>query len=561
MRNRNGSNTTTHIQNPTTTSLHADLLDTNPRTIAECKASNEWEDWKRAIQSELDSLKKREVFEGPIELPPGAKTVGSRWVFVKKVNSEGQTVRYKARLVAQGYSQRPGFDYTATYSPVMDFTTYRLLIAFSKFMKFDMDSLDIVTAYLYGELDREIYINIPEGYNIDPQHAHLRSPCLKITKALYGLKQSGRQWYHKYASALIDDGYTASIINPCVFYRHSDIGRVITSIYVDDSNVFGDKMAKDQAKTDIARSFETKDLGRLKGCIGLQVEQLNGGVLVHQSNYTRKLLESHRMTDCNLRITPLEIRNESNDVYGPRADDEPKLEAKYPYSSAIGSLSYLANTTRPDIAFSVNLLARFTHDPTARHWQGVKAILRYLKGTLDYGLYYQGRSVNLTAYSDAGYQSDMTSGKSQTGFVVMVDGTAFSWRSVKQSIVTTSTAHAELVALYETSREVYWVRQFMKEILDGLKVNSNPRPTVIYEDNEATIRQIQSGYIRSDYTKHISPKYFYTVELVRSDEIVVEPIASNENIADIFTKTLPPTKFIYLRSKLGLVSLSEITSK
>jgi hypothetical protein len=161
-----------------------------------------------------------------------------------------------------------------------------------------------------------------------------------------------------------------------------------------------------------------KDLGPLKSCIGIQIEQFTKGIFVHQSSYTKKILEKFSMIDSNPRTNPLDVRNLQDDFYGPCSQGEKLLHEKYPYSSVIGSLSYLANATRPDIAFAVNLLARQTHAPTMRHWSGAKQVMRYLNGTKDFGLFYPSLNCEIIGYADAGYLSEWTSGKSQSGYVL-----------------------------------------------------------------------------------------------------------------------------------------------
>ena len=232
---------------------------------------------------------------------------------------------------------------------------------------------------------------------------------------------------------------------------------------------------------------------------------------------------------------------------------------KYPYLSAVGALMYLANNTRPDISFAVNLLARYSHEPTMRHWQGVKQVFRYIKGTEDMGLYFPNKNDNssLVGYADAGYLSDPHHAKSQTGYVFLYNGTSISWKSQKQTLTATSSNNAEIYALHEASRECIWLRSLVKFInLSTINRNSNHNslpPTIIYEDNAACVKQIEQGYIKTDRTKHIDPKFFYTSEL-HGKEIIVKKVNSEDNVADILTKALGSNKHWALAPKLGLRS-------
>ena len=292
--------------------------------------------------------------------------------------------------------------------------------------------------------------------------------------------------------------------------------------------------------------FEVNDLGKTKFCLGLQIEHLHSGILVHQSVYVQKLLEKFNMDKAYPNKTPMVVRSldKEKDIFRPREEGEEILGSEYPYLSLIGALMYLANSTRPDIAFAVNLLARHSAAPTKRHWTGAKQILRYLNGTKDLGLFFQKTNdPSLIGYADAGYLSDPHNVRSQTGFVFLHGGTALSWKSSKQTLVATSTNHSEIIALFEASRECVWLRRMINHIEKSCGIDSAESPTIIYEDNAACITQMQKGYIKSNITKHIAPKLFYPHELQQSGEINILQTKSCDNMADLFTKSLPTSLF------------------
>ena len=370
--------------------------DPEPRSLTECQHRQDWLKWKDAIQVELNSLNKRKVF-GPVVLTPKAvKPVGYKWVFVRKRNEKNEITRYKARLVAQGFSQRPGIDYDETYAPVMDAITFRYLISLVVSEKLKMRLMDVVTAYLYGLLDSDIYMKIPEGFKM-PEASSSKPKemySIKLQRSLYGLKQSGRMWYNRLSDYLLNKGYVNNPICPCVFIKKTTSGFVIIAVYVDDLNII--KTDKEIVETTIylKEEFEMKDLRKTKYCIGLQIEHLQSGILVHQSNYTERVLKRFNMDKANPLSTPMVVRtlNVEKDPFRPCEDNEDIVGPEVPYLSAIGALMYLANCTRPDIAFAVNLLARFSSSPTRRHWNGIKHIFRYLQGTIDLGLFYPNES-------------------------------------------------------------------------------------------------------------------------------------------------------------------------
>ena len=221
---------------------------------------------------------------------------------------------------------------------------------------------------------------------------------------------------------------------------------------------------------------------------------------------------------------------------------------------------YLANNTRPDISFAVNLLARYSSSPTRRHWSGIKQIFRYLHGTVDMGLFYPyGSKSQLVGYADAGYLFDPHKGRSQTGYLFTYGGTAISWRSTKQTIAATSSNHAEILAIHEASRECFWLRSLIQYILSscGL-IDHKIAPTVLFEDNTACIAQLKCGYIKGDRTKHISPKFFFTHDLQNQETIDIQQIRLSDNLADLFTKSLPKFSFERLVHEIGMCRFRDI---
>lgn len=241
--------------------------------------------------------------------------------------------------------------------------------------------------------------------------------------------------------------------------------------------------------------------------------------------------------------TPKVVRtlDVEKDPFRPPDDEEEILGPEVPYLSAIGALLFLASHRRPDISFSLNLLARYSSCPTRRHWNGVKQILLYLQGTKDMGLYYTNSTErNLVGFADAGYMSDPHTGRSQTGYVFTSSNTAISWRSVKQTMSATSSNHAEILAIHEASRECVWLRSVIHHIHESCGISSSHKaPTILHEDNTTCIDQLKEGYIKGDRTKHILPKFFFTHELQKSDDIIVQQVRSSDNLADLFTKALP----------------------
>ncbi|WJZ93913.1 hypothetical protein VitviT2T_012812 [Vitis vinifera] len=391
-------------------------------------------------------------------------------------NENNEIIRYKARLVAQGFSQRPGIDYEETYSPVMDAITFRFLISLAVSEGLDMRLMDVITAYLYGSMDNDIYMKIPEGFKLPDANKKPRIMySIKLQRSLYGLKQSGRMWYNRLSEYLLKEGYVNNPICPFIFIKKSETGFAIIAVYVDDLNLVRTPEELTRITNYLKKEFEMKDLGKTKFCLGLQIEHFPNGVLVHQSTYIKKVLKRFYMDKAHPLSSPMVVRSldVKKDPFRPCENDEELLGPEVPYLSAIGALMYLANCTRPDIAFSVNLLARYSSAPTRRHWNGIKHILRYLRGTTDMGLFYSRESKQqLFGYADAGYLSNPQKGRSQTGYVFNCNGTAISWRSVKQTMVVTSSNHSEILTIHETSRECIWLRSMIQHIRESCGLSS-----------------------------------------------------------------------------------------
>ena len=278
----------------------------------------------------------------------------------------------------------------------------------------------------------------------------------------------------------------------------------IISVYVDDLNLIGTPEGLLETANYLKKEFEMKDLGKTRYCLGLQIEYFSNGIFVHQSTYTEKVLKRFYMDKAPPLNSPMVVRSleVDKDPFRPKEENEKLLGPEVPYLSAIGALMYLANCTRPDIAFSVNLLARYNSAPTLRHWNGVKHLLRYLHGTSDIGLFYSKvQKPELLGYTDARYLSDPHKARSQSGYVFTYGDTAVSWRSVKQTMVATSSNHSELLAIHEASRECMLLRSMIQHIRDssGLSPISNTA-TSLYEDNTACIAQLKGGYIKGDRT-------------------------------------------------------------
>ena len=274
----------------------------------------------------------------------------------------------------------------------MDGITFRYLISMEANRNLDMQIMDVVTAYLYGSLDTHIYMKIPDGFKIPKikENENRNMYSVKLQRSLYGLKQSGQVWYNRLSEFLLKKEYINNDAYPCVFIKKLLNDFYIISVYVDDINIIGTRKKIEEASSCLKTEFEMKDLGKTKYCLVLQIEYLPEGIFVHRSTYLKKVLEIFYLDKSHPLSTPMVNRSleVDKDPFRLKKDIEDILRSEVPYLSAIGALLYLANCTRPGIAFVVNLLARFNLSPTRRHWNDIKHIFRYLQGSQDLGLLY-----------------------------------------------------------------------------------------------------------------------------------------------------------------------------
>ena len=268
--------------------------------------------------------------------------------------------------------------------------SFRYLLALAVHFSLKIYLLDVVTAYLHGNLDTIPHSIPPPGFlKSIPKPKPNRFTGLRICKTLYGLKQSGRTWYHHLCHFLISQGFIHNNTLPCIFTYNIESEFVILVVYVDDLNIFGTPDLCKYAQEILTKNFHMKYLGHIIYCLGLQVHYVpNGGILLHQQAYVQKILKVFQMNQANPLAAPMIGRSKTNDdPYQPHEEEE-EIGDKPKYLTAVGAFTYLTAHTRPNIAFATSILARHSHNPTIIHWNGVKHLLRYLRGTSDLGLYY-----------------------------------------------------------------------------------------------------------------------------------------------------------------------------
>lgn len=505
-------------------------LDNEPRTVKDAQESKEWDLWRQAMDEEIHALAKNKTWI-LVDKPHNVKPIKNKWVFKAKLKPDGSIDRFKARLVAKGFTQIANVDYKETYAPVASMTTVRMFLAVANQNAMHIVQFDVKTAFLYGDLEEELYMEQPEFYQKDP------NKVCKLIKSLYGLKQAPRQWNRKFDSFLKYFKLEQSNVDKCLYYNQDR--SMLLAIYVDDGLAAGkDKKELNKLISYLKENFELKVMD-CEAYLGFEIKRdfKERTLSVTQTQYTDKVINRFGMSDCKPVSTPEEV--------GAKFDESPPLPVDNQFKELVGSLLYLTTCTRPDIAHAVSIASR-TAQPTQAHWVALKRILRYLKGTRDLGLRFRWENPNrLIGYSDADYANDVETRKSTTGYCIYFGGAPIAWRCQRQPIITLSTTEAEYVAGCELVKEILPIRQQLIE----LGQISEQEPTTIFIDNQSTVR-IASNEAGQNRTKHIDIREKWLTEQTAKKKITVEHISGDEQAADILTKPLYKTKFIKNRSKL-----------
>lgn len=501
--------------------LNEDQMETNVNTVEEVMSEPNSEEWKIAMRKEMEALKKNDVYE-VTDLPAGKKPLSTKWVFKEKADKEGMK-KYKARLVIKGCNQKYGIDYQETFSPVVKYTSLRYLFSLAASRNLRIDHMDVMTAYLNGDIEEEIYVKPP--INLDGK-------VWRLKKAVYGLKQSGRCWNNKLNNVLVNFGLTKCKSDPCIYsYKHCSGQILIVAIYVDDLLIFSNnKKLRENLKKNLMSNFEMKDLGIAKQCLGMKITRdiINKKLFIDQKEYTEKILKKFNMSECKPVDTPLEKGINFNPC-------EKQNKCNVPYQEAVGSLLYLSMISRPDIAFAVSLLSRYNNNYTVVHWNAIKRVFRYLKGTLNYKLEFNPDN-SCNAYSDADWGNSLNNRYSVTGSCIKVNGCLISWFSKKQKTVALSTMEAEYMALSSTVQECIWLKQLIEEI-----AVDNYNMVKIHCDNMGAI-DMSKNYITSQRAKHIDIRHHFIRDCVDNKDVEVVYLNTEAMPADALTKQLSKEK-------------------
>jgi len=530
---------------------YAVSLANDPLTVKEALSSDNAQAWKKAMQSEYDSLTAANTWD-LVDLPPGRSIVSCKWVFRTKYDAQGNVEKYKARLVARGFTQRHGIDYEETFSPVVRLTSIRTLLSVATQLGYEIHQADVSNAYISAELAEEVYMAQPEGYSAGNKVCRLR-------RSLYGLKQSGRAWYQKLDSTLLKHGFQRTTADPSLYRRGNGANASYIAIYVDDIiYACPNSTVMQEIKDTLHEEFNMKDLGKIHYILGMQIDydKEKGTLFLHQSKYALSILERYGMANARPAGAPMDKSVHLRKPAEPPTIDEMQEMRHIPYLSAIGSLMYLSQATRPDLAYAIGALSRFNSDPRPVHWKAVKRVMQYLVTTHDLGLLYrrQPGTVSLAGYCDADFAGDLDNRRSTSGYAYLSGGATISWASKLQATVALSTAEAEYVATSFAAREAIWLRKLFTELH-----LPDPSPVELRTDNQSSMA-IAKNPVHHQRTKHIDVAHHFIRGALEDGTIALSYCPSAEMAADVLTKPLPKTTHHHCLELLGICRLSKKSS-
>ncbi|KAG7533328.1 Reverse transcriptase RNA-dependent DNA polymerase [Arabidopsis thaliana x Arabidopsis arenosa] len=448
-------------------------------------------------------------------------------------------VRYKARLVARGFNQQYGLDYSETFSPVIKSTIIWTVLEVAVKRNWSIHQVDINNAFLQGTLTEEVYVSQPPGFvDLD----RLNHVC-RLQKALYDLKQAPRAWYQELRNFLLKAGFTNSLADTSLFIYHQGSDFLYVLVYVDDIIIAGVESLVKRFNTALAARFSLKDLGALNYFLGIEATRSANGLHLMQRKYINDLLTKTNMLGVKPVSTPMAATPMISLFTGSALDDASE------YRSVLGSLQYLS-FTRPDIAFAVNRLSQFMHRPTDAHWLAVKRILRYLAGTTTHGIFLRANApLTIHAFSDADWARDNNDYLSTNAYIVYFGGSPISWSSKKQKSVARSSIEAEYRAVANTASELRWICSLLSEM--GIPLPTAP---VIYCDNMGATYLCANPVFHSRM-KHVALDYHFVRGNIQSGALRVSHVSTKDQLADSLTKLLPRPRFQELNSKIGVKEL------
>jgi hypothetical protein len=404
-------------------------------------------------------------------------------------------------------------------------------------MKWKLCQMDVKTTFLNGVIEEKVYIEQPRGFEVEDRKTHV---C-RLKKALYRLKQAPRAWYGRIDSFLTSLGFTKTKVDHNLYFKVMNDESVILLLYVDDLFLTGEEKLITDCKKKLVAEFEMKDLGLMHYFLGLEVWKSPRKIFLNQGKYAAEILKRFDMLECKAMNTPMETNLKL------MVDTSLELVDATLYRHIIGSLMYLTNT-RLDICFAVNTLSQYLVEPKHVHLVVAKHVMKYLKDTLDYGLYYIGdHEFKMYSYTDSDWARSASDKNSTLGCCFSLGSAMTSWQSKKQSNITLSATEVEYIVACSASCEAIWLWKLLTGLFD-LEMEA----TVILCDNQSCIKMMENPVFH-DNSKYMEIWYHYIHDMVQRGAVKLQYVGTDEHDSGVLTKPLSHVKFEYFRDKLGVV--------
>jgi hypothetical protein len=462
------------------------------------------------------------------DVPSGRRLVKHKWVFDIKRNG-----RFRARLVACGYSQIPGVDFQHSYAPTISDVSWRILIIAMLLFDYDAKIVDVETAFLHGDLEEDIYMEAPEGAGLG------RDECVHLKKAIYGLVQASRQYWKHFVKALRDIGFQGGVADPCMMVRRDKDGVCFAAIWVDDTLLVGDTRAIKKTIADLkGKGFTLKienDLDDYLSC-EIKIDRGKKKAWIHQPHLLKKLRD--KFWDMVKNMPQYATPGTPHQVIARKTEWKITPEEQATYRSGVGMLLFLIKHSRPDIANTVRELTKVLDGASPAAFKELKRVIKYVLDTENLALTIHPKVENrkgkwsMVIYSDSDYATDPETRLSVSGFVLYLCGVPIVWRTKQQRSVTLSSSEAEYYALSEAAKEVRFIYQLLKEM--GFDVEL---PITVRVDNIGAIFMAENMQV-SQRTKHIDTRLRFVNQYVDDGFIKIKFVGTNDNDADLFTKNL-----------------------
>ncbi|KAJ9535464.1 hypothetical protein OSB04_un001410 [Centaurea solstitialis] len=494
-------------------------------------------DWNKAMTDEFRALIDNNMWE-LVPMTHDMNIVRSMWNFRHKTNSDGSLERYKARLVCDGRSQKEDIDCGDTFSPVVKPATIRTVLSIALSNAWEVHQLDVKNAFLHGHLHETVYMHQPPGF----RDQHLPNHVCLLKKSLYGLKQAPRAWYQRFADYVFTLGFKHSKCDHSLFIYKNGKQTAFLLLYVDDILLItSSPTLRQDFMALLAKEFAMKDLGPLSYFLGISVTREHGSLFLSQQQYAKEILDRAGMSSCHPSATPVDTKAKLSSTDGDLLTD-----GGTQYRQLVGALQYLT-FTKPDISYAVQQICMHMHAPRTSHFNALKRILRYIKGTLDHGLHLTKSPGNkLIAYTDANWAGCPDTRRSTSGYCVYLGDNLISWSSKRQPTISRSSAEAEYRGVANVVSETCWIRNLLLE----LHIPTSTA-TLVYCDNVSAV-YLSCNPVQHQRTKHIEIDIHFVREQVARGQVCVSHIPSRYQVADIFTKGLPLVLFTDFKNSLNI---------